>query len=79
MSYKIQVSVYKIKDNINLPLASNPQEIANSSIGDLIICFGGDVYAQEWNNDNTQGNFVLLLNDIDFINANEQLFENICR
>lgn len=77
MNYNEEIKIFRIKDNINLPLASNPNKITNSSIGDLLVCWDNkNVYVKNWDNPN-DASFSLLLNNLAFIEANEHFFENI--
>ena len=77
MSYRNEIKVFKLKDNINLPIKSNPNKTANCSIGDLLVSYDGkNVYAKDWDDDQDDS-FVLLLNDLDFIEANEHFFDCI--
>lgn len=74
MSYRNEIKVFELKDNINLPIKSNPNKIANCNIGDLLVSYDGkNVYAKDWD-DNQDDSFVLLLNDLAFIEANEPFF-----
>lgn len=75
MKYRNEIKVFKIKENINLPIKSNPNKTANCGIGDLIISYDGkNVYAKDWNDDQEES-FVLLLNDLNFIEQNNYFFE----
>lgn len=77
MDYRVEIKVFKVKDSINLPMANNPQNIANCDIGDLLVCYDGkSVYAKDWN-DTEDKSFVLLLNDLSFIEANKHFFDYI--
>ena len=77
MSYRNEIKVFKLRDNINLPIKSNPNKTANCSIGDLLVSYDGkNVYAKDWDDDQDDS-FVLLLNDLAFIEANEHFFDCI--
>jgi hypothetical protein len=77
MSYRKEIKVFKLSSNINLPIKSNPNKCANCCIGDLLISYDGvNVYAKDWD-DNQEDSFVLLLNDLNFIEINKHFFECI--
>lgn len=65
-------------ENINLPLASDYNKIAiDAAIGTLLISFDNKhVYAKDWSNGKEDG-YVLLLNDISFIESNPHFFEKL--
>ncbi len=74
MDNRKEIKVFEIKDNVNLPIKSNPNKTANFSIGDLMVCYDGEnVYAKDWV-DGDEPSFVLLLNNLAFIEANPHLF-----
>ena len=78
MSYRSEIKVFKLKENISLPIKSNPNNIANCSIGDLLVSYDGEnVYAKDWGDDGKEKSFVLLLNNLGFIEANEHFFDCI--
>lgn len=71
----IEVKIFRIKDNINLPLKSNPNEVADCNIGDHLICIDGkNVYARHWLKED---GYILLLQDLKFIELNTNFFEKI--
>lgn len=75
MIYRTKIKIFEIIDNINLPLAENPNEIAQCGIGSHLICYDGkNVYAHDWS-DNKEGDFVLLLPNLDFIEMNKSFFD----
>ena len=75
--YRNEIKIFKLKENINLPIKSNHNKTANCNIGDLLISYDGkNVYAKDWD-DNEEESFVLLLNDLVFIESNEHFFECI--
>jgi hypothetical protein len=77
--YRKEIKVFVLKDNINLPIKSEPIKVANCSLGDLLVCYDGkNVYAKDWD-DNQKESFVLLLNDLSFIEANKHFFDCISR
>lgn len=77
MNYRNEIKVFVLKDNINLPIKSNPNYIANCDIGDLLICYDGkNVYVKDWDDEQDES-FVLLLNDLSFIEANKRFFDCI--
>jgi len=77
MCYRNEIKVFELKDNIILPIKSNPNKFANCSIGDLLVCYDGkNVYAKVWD-DSQEESFVLLLNDLNFIEVNKHFFDCI--
>ena len=74
MGYRKTIEIFKIKDNISLPLAENPAICANSNIGDYVVCWDGEnVWARDWT-DNETDQFVLLQNNLEFIKLNPSIF-----
>ena len=77
MKYRRDIKIFRLKEDINLPLQHNPNKVANCNIGDLLICYdGNNVYCRD-RNENDEGNYSLLLNDLRFIEVNKLLFEEI--
>lgn len=77
MSYRQEIKVFVMRQDINLPIKSDPSKIAMTGIGDLLVCYDGQkVYAKDWCN-NGDPSFVLILNDLSFIEANKHIFELI--
>ena len=71
------IRIFKIIDNIKLPIANNPNEMANCSLGDNVITFDEKtVYAKNWNNE-TNHEYVLLSINFEFVKVNKQFFEEI--
>ena len=77
MEYSKTIRIFEIKDNINLPTANNPNEMANCSLGDKIITFDEkSVYAKNWSDDNLH-EYVLLAINFEFVRVNKQFFNEI--
>jgi hypothetical protein len=78
--YRKEIKVFVLKDNINLsikgdPIKGEPIKVANCTLGDLLVCYDGkNVYAKDWD-DTQKESFVLLLNDLSFIEANKHFFD----
>lgn len=76
MENTIHVKIFEIRENINLPLAENPDKCSNAGIGDHLLCFDGvHVYAKAY--DKGKDAFTLLLNDLKFIEMNPRIFDKI--
>ena len=77
MKNRIEIKVFKLKDNINLPISSHPSTTANCCIGDLLISYDNKhVYAKDWTSAG-EPSYVLLLNELSFFESNPTLFDNI--
>jgi hypothetical protein len=77
MEYTKTIRIFEIKDNINLPTASNPNEMANCSLGDKIITFDEkSVYAKNRSDDNNN-EYVLLSLNFEFVKINKHFFNEI--
>lgn len=77
MSYKKNIKIFKIKENINLPLAESIDRCAKCSIGDFLVCFdGNEVYVKDWNNP-SDAQFSLLANKLNFFEINKSIFEPV--
>jgi hypothetical protein len=77
MSYRKNIRIFKIIDNIGLPLAEKPATFANCGIGDHLICDDEKhVYCRNWNDDDPN-EFVLLNLTLDFIISNYDVFASI--
>jgi len=77
VEYNLEIKVFELREKVNLPLAEDPEKIANMDSGDILVCFDGiKVFAKNWNTDGTKS-FAMLLNDITFIEANPTFFRNI--
>lgn len=48
MSYEKNIEVYKIKENIVTPLASDPKMHAECGLGDLVLIIDNEVWIRDW-------------------------------
>ena len=77
MNYRKEIKVFKLKESISLPIESNPERVVNCNVGDLLVSYDGkNVYAKDWT-DNEEESFVLLQNNLGFIEANKHFFDCI--
>ena len=78
MEYTKNIRIFRLINNINLPLAENPNEIVECNIGNLIICYdGNNVFAQDWGISNLGTNMSLLAINLKFIEINNEIFEEL--
>ena len=73
------IKIFKcINDGISLPLFKLPNRCREGiSIGSYLVSFDNKtVYAKTWKNNN-ENEYVKLLNDVKFFEANDHLFELI--
>lgn len=73
----IEVKIYEIKDDINIPLKDNPNAMANANIGDELIVSGKNVWVKNWDDDNNENEYVLAIFDNKFVEANTTFFRNV--
>ena len=74
---ELDIKVFRLKQEINLPIKSEPDEIAECSVGNLLVCWDGkNVYAKDCVG-GANDIYSLLLNDLAFFEVNEAFFENI--
>jgi hypothetical protein len=77
MEERLDIKVFKMVMDVNLPLARNANITASTGIGNLLVCFDGkNVYAKDYVEGKDPA-FELLLNDLTLIEANPHLFERI--
>ena len=48
----MNIEIFEIKDNINIPIYGDSPNYANSSIGSHIIIICNDVYVKNWCDEN---------------------------
>jgi hypothetical protein len=72
--YRKEIKLFVLKENITLPIKSEPIKTVDFTLGDMLVCYDGkNVYIEDWDASQKE-RFVLLLNDLSFIEANEQFF-----
>ena len=76
MSYIKKINIYEIRDNISIPLMSNPNEIADCSIGDMIIVIDNNVWVRDWNNNRVEQHVLANINE-SFIIMNSNIFNKL--
>lgn len=76
MSYEKKIEIYEIRENFNTPLASNPKQIANNSIGDYLVIIDDEVWIKDWN-DKREEQFAKANYSPDFVRMNENIFDQI--
>jgi len=74
MGYRKNIEIYQIKDNIQLPLASNPSKMANLNIGDYVIIEDNKVWITDCVEDKNKELFALSSINPAFIRYNDTLF-----
>jgi helix-turn-helix protein len=75
MSLK-KIEIYKIKENINIPLKENINLMSNHSIGDHIVIIDNEVWIKYWDN-NIKEQYALVHCFPEFIRVNEYFFDLI--
>ena len=74
MGYEKNIEVYKIKENFNTPLASNPSTPASCGVGDIVIIFDDEVWVRDWNDDRKE-QFAKAVYNPDFVRMNTNIFD----
>ena len=82
MSYTQKIKIFRLRTEINLPLAENPNEMANCEVGDLLVsCDGEHVFARDRDisdNDSVDDkNMSLLSIRLSFVEINDLFFEDL--
>jgi hypothetical protein len=72
--YRKKAEIYKIKENIKIPLAENPSKMANSNIGDYVMIIDEKVWVVDWQDDKNKELFALANINPDFIRLNDSIF-----
>ena len=76
MRYEKHIEIYVIKDNINIPLASNPTLMSNCSIGDYVVIFDNFVWVRDWN-DEREEQYSESVFHPEFVRANTTIFDRV--
>ena len=76
MNYIKKINIYEIRDNISIPLMSNPNEIADCSIGDMIIVIDDNVWVRDWNNNRVEQHALANISE-SFIIMNSNIFNKL--
>ncbi|MFA5207507.1 MAG: hypothetical protein WC428_02505 [Candidatus Paceibacterota bacterium] len=74
MAYEKNIEIYKIKGNFNVPLASNPNQIAESGANGFLIIIDDDVFVQDWNAQRTE-QFAKANFNATFVKLNPAIFD----
>ena len=74
MAYEKNIEIYKIKGDLNTPLASNPSTPASCGVGDIIIIFDDEVWVRNWN-DECPNQFAKAVYNPDFVRMNLNIFD----
>lgn len=74
MGYEKNIEIYKVKENFNSPLASDPNRLASCTIGDFVIIIDDDVWVRDWNAQRTE-QFAKAAYDKNFVGKNPFIFE----
>ena len=78
MEYNKNIRIFTLNEDIKLPLAEDPKEIAECNVGNLLVCTDGkSIYAQDWSINNNGFNMSLLTIDLIFVEKNDKFFEEI--
>lgn len=74
MPYEKKIEVYKVKENFNSPLASNPSKVASCTIGDFVIIIDDEVWVRDWNAQREE-QFAMAIYTPEFVRINPFIFE----
>lgn len=72
--YVKKIEIYKLIENIATPLARNPNQIANCSLGDCLFIMDDEVWIRDWNELNTE-QFSKAIYSPEFVRLNDKIFE----
>lgn len=78
MGYEKKIEIYKVIQNFKTPLASNPKQVANCSLGDYLVIMDDEVWIRDWN-DNREEQFAKAVYSPEFVRMNQNIFEKIER
>jgi hypothetical protein len=76
MSYEKSIEVYRFKENIVTPLASNPDKNADCGLGDLVLIIDRDVWVRDWNAEREE-QFAKAIYGPEFVRINPQIFDKL--
>ena len=75
MKYEEEIRVYKLKFDINIPLAENPNECADIEVGDVVVAIGMEVFVTDRALKNGVMSKAVVNRDI--FDANTKFFEKL--
>lgn len=76
MGYEKKIEIYKIIQEFNTPLASNPNQLANSGNGNHVVIIEEEVWIADFNN-RREEQFAKAIYSPEFVRKNGVLFEKI--
>lgn len=76
MDYNLEIHIYELTNDFNIPVAFSPANHIEMKAGDIIITIGNLVYIENKPNpDNDPMNFTEALFKKNFLDANSKLFK----